>query len=151
MSRPSLRLRMLWILPLFFLFSGCEQLDFLLGEPPYKYSFSYFAPLEDRTYVRAEITLGFATQEGVLEATRKHDRMRYALDLIVRPYTGRQMLDKGKRMRKILKRVTENILETPVRRITLTQYEVVFREGDAPSAEEMEKIQRSLPRTFHRE
>ncbi|TWI66661.1 hypothetical protein LZ24_02884 [Desulfobotulus alkaliphilus] len=152
MRHPLTEYRFFILLLLPFLFQGCEKLAFLMGEAPYKYSFSYMGTAEDGSYVKAEITLGFSDQEGVLESHRQRERMRYAMDLIIRPYTSRQMDDKGKRMRKIVKRVADNILTTPVRSITITDFEVVYREGTAPTQEELDSQRQSIfPRTFHRE
>ncbi|TYT73900.1 hypothetical protein [Desulfobotulus mexicanus] len=152
MFRPLINNKLLWMILFFFLLSGCDKLAFLIGEAPYKYSFSYMGAVEDGSYVRAEITLGFSDQEGVLESHRQRERMRYAMDLIIRPYTSRQMDDKGKRMRKIAKRVADNILTTPVRSITITDFEVVYREGTAPTQEELDSQRQSIfPRTFHGE
>lgn len=148
MPYPSIIRKIFWLFLLLLLFCGCEQIRSFFGDPPYKYSFSYFAPMENYAYVRAEITLGFSTQDGVLEVQRKKERIHYAMDLIVRPYTGVQMLDDGKRLRKIIERVTENILETPVKRIDIAAYEVSFKEGEAPAPEELTP-KKKLPQTFH--
>ncbi|MCW7754886.1 hypothetical protein OOT00_12915 [Desulfobotulus sp. H1] len=145
---PAFRYLLLLFIPL--LFFGCEKLAFILGEPPFSYTYTYTGPLADQSLVKAEITLGFSSQDGVLEARRQLERMRYATDLIVRPYTGKQLNDKGKRMRRIIKRVSDTLLQTPVKRIHISQYEVIFREDlqRTPGSGETEG-ESQLPRTFH--
>lgn len=108
---------------LLFNISGCHEESH--QNKNRQYHLEYLGTMADRGTVITKIRFSFATSTAVFAAKRKSDRIRQALDLLVITYNTADLDDGGRRMKLMLKGVTEGLLPShPVEAIDLLDYEV---------------------------